>query len=182
MTRHPIPGAILGRMSTTSEVSPEDWALWRDYFRGGRELVTALDRRLQDDAGISHPEFLLMMSLSRAPERSLRTGELADELTWEKSRVSHQVTRMEARGLVARRECETDARGVWVELTPAGSRLLLEATRDHTDAIREWFFDLLDEDERRVLGAIAKRMRENLGTVCAGAVPPPAEARPGDAA
>ncbi len=169
-------------MSTVSEVSPEDWELWRDYFRGGRELVTALDRRLQDDAGISHPEYLLMMSLWHAPEHSLRTGELAEELSWEKSRVSHQVSRMESRGLVERRECESDARGVWVTLTPEGSRLLLRATRDHTDAIREWFFELLDDDERRVLGAVAKRMRAKLGTDCGSAVPREAEARPGDAA
>lgn len=170
-------------MSTVSDVSPEDWELWRDYFRGGRELVAALDRRLQDDAGLSHPEYLLMMSLWHAPAHSLRTGELAEELSWEKSRVSHQVTRMQARGLVARRECETDARGVWVELTADGSRLLLRATRDHTDAIREWFLDLLDDDEKRVLGGVAKRMRENLGAVCAGAaVPPEAEAATGDAA
>ena len=167
-------------MSTVSEVSEQDWELWRDYFRGGRELVAALDRRLQDDAGLSHPEYLLMLSLWQAPRHSLRTGELAEELSWEKSRVSHQVSRMEARGLVARRECETDARGVWVELTADGSRLLLRATRDHTDAIREWFFDLLDDDEKRVLGTIAKRMRTTLGTACE-AVRPEAETQTGDA-
>jgi DNA-binding MarR family transcriptional regulator len=168
-------------MSTVSEVSAEEWELWRDYFRGGRELVAALDRRLQSDAGISHPEYLLMLSLWEAPDHQLRTGELADVLSWEKSRVSHQVTRMEARGLVARRECETDARGVWIALTPDGSRLLLRATRDHTDAIREWFFEIMTDDEKRVLGAVARRMRENLGTVCA-TVPPEAEAAAGDAA
>jgi len=168
-------------MSTVSEVSPEEWDLWRDYFRGGRELVAALDRRLQNDAGISHPEYLLMLSLWHAPDHSLRTGELADELSWEKSRVSHQVARMEARGLVERRDCETDARGVWVVLTPDGSRLLLRATRDHTDAIREWFFDLMDDEEKRVLGEVARRMRETLGTACA-AIPQEAEARAGDAA
>jgi DNA-binding MarR family transcriptional regulator len=168
-------------MSTVSEVSPEEWDLWRDYFRGGRELVAALDRRLQNDAGISHPEYLLMLSLWHAPDHSLRTGELADELSWEKSRVSHQVARMEARGLVERRDCETDARGVWVVLTPDGSRLLLRATRDHTDAIREWFFDLMDDEEKRVLGEVARRMRETLGTACA-AIPREAEARAGDAA
>ena len=168
-------------MSTVSEVSPEEWDLWRDYFRGGRELVAALDRRLQSDAGISHPEYLLMLSLWHAPDHSLRTGELADELSWEKSRVSHQVARMEARGLVERRDCETDARGVWVVLTPDGSRLLLRATRDHTDAIREWFFDLMDDEEKRVLGEVARRMRETLGTACA-AIPQETEARAGDAA
>ncbi len=157
-------------MATRSEVSSEEWDVWRDYFRAGRELVTALDRRLQDDAGISHPEYLLLLSLSEAPDRSLRTGELAEALAWEKSRVSHQVSRMQARGLVERRECETDARGVWVVLTAGGRRVLLRATRDHAEAIREWFLDILDDDEKRVVGQVARRMRETLGTACAEAV------------
>jgi DNA-binding MarR family transcriptional regulator len=153
-------------MSTVSDVSPAEWELWRNYFRASHELIASLDRRLQHDAGISHPEYLLMMSLWRSPDHSLRTGELAEELSWEKSRVSHLVTRMEARKLVERRECETDARGVWVALTADGSRLMLKATRDHTDAIREWFFDLMDDDEKRMLGTVVQRMRESLGTTC----------------
>ncbi len=168
-------------MPSLPELSPDDGELWRDYFRGGRELVTALDRRLQADSGISHPEYLLMLSLWNAPDHVRRTGELADELSWEKSRVSHQVARMEARGLVERRECATDARGVWVALTADGSRMLLRATRDHRDAIREWFLDLLDDEEKLVIGRVARRMRETLGTACA-AVPPEAEAGAGDAA
>lgn len=156
-------------MPTRSEVSPEEWDVWRDYFRAGRELVAALDRRLQDDAGISHPEYLLLLSLSEAPDRSLRTGELAEALSWEKSRVSHQVSRMQARGLVERRDCATDARGVWVVLTAEGRRVLLRATRDHTAAIREWFLDILHDDEKGVVGEVARRMRETLGTACAEA-------------
>jgi DNA-binding MarR family transcriptional regulator len=160
-------------MSTVSEVSPEEWEVWREYFRGGRELTAALDRRLQDDAGISHPEYLVMLSLWEAPHHRLRTGELADGLAWEKSRVSHQVTRMQTRGFVERHECTTDARGVWVALTPQGSRTLLRAMRDHTDAIRAWFFDIATEEERAVLREVSCRMRARL--VADGAAPLPRE-------
>lgn len=156
-------------MSTVSEVSPEDWAVWSDYFRGNRELLAALDRRLLDDAGISHPEYLVLLSLWESPDNSLRTGELAEHLSWEKSRVSHQVTRMQGRGLVERRECETDARGVWVTLSTDGRRTFLRATRDHSAAIREWFFDILSEEEKRVLGAVAQRMRATLRAQTDGA-------------
>lgn len=156
-------------MPTPSEIPPADWAVWRDYFRGNRELVAALDRRLLADAGISHPEYLVLLSLWESPENTLRTGELAERLSWEKSRVSHQVTRMQARGLLERRECETDARGVWVVLSAEGRRTFLRATRDHSAAIREWFFDLLSEEEKRVLGTVARRMRDALGTACSAA-------------
>ena len=161
-------------MSTVSEVSREDWKVWREYYRAGRELTHAFDRRLQGDAGISHPEYLVMLTLWNADHRKLRTGELADELAWEKSRVSHQVTRMVTRGLLERTECETDARGVWVGLTAEGSRTLLAATRDHTEAIRAWFFDVLTDDEKQVIQAASERIRAKL--LDDGAAPLPREA------
>ena len=156
-------------MSTVSEVSDEDWDVWRDYYRAARELTHAFDRRLQDDSGISHPEYLVMLALWNAPHRKMRTGELA----WEKSRVSHQVTRMVSRGLLERTECDTDARGVWVGITSEGSRTLLSATRDHTEAIRDWFFDVLTDDEKHVFQAASQRMRAKL--VEDGAAPLPRE-------
>lgn len=160
-------------MSTVSEVSPEDWEVWRDYYRAGREITHAFDRRLQDDAGISHPEYSVMLALWNAPHRKLRTGELADDLAWEKSRVSHQVTRMVARGLLERTECDTDARGVWVGLTAEGSRTMLAATRDHTAAIRAWFFDVLTDDEKQIIQTASQRMRAKL--IEDGAAPLPRE-------
>lgn len=165
-------------MSKAPEVSPDDWAVWRDYFRGNQELVAALDRRLSADAGISHPDYLVLLSLWEAPDNTLRIGEVADRLSWERSRLSHHATRMQARGLIDRRECETDARGVWVALTPEGRRTFLRATRDHTVAIREWFFDILSEEEQQVLGTVARRMRERLGTACAAAETPATPADP----
>jgi DNA-binding MarR family transcriptional regulator len=147
-------------MSTVSDVSSEDWGTWRLYFSSGRRLVAELDRRLQADVGISHPEYTVLLSLNEAPRRQLRTGELADLLAWEKSRVSHQVTRMEARRLVERTACETDGRGTWIGITAEGRRLLLRGMRDHAEAIRELFFDRLTDDEKAALRAASIRMLE----------------------
>ncbi len=147
-------------MSTVSDVSPEDWATWRLYFASGRRLVAELDRRLQADVGISHPEYTVLLSLNEAPRRHLRTGELAELLAWEKSRVSHQVARMEARKLVERAPCETDGRGTWIGITAEGRRLLLRAMRDHTDAIRTLFFDRLTDDDKASIRAASIRMLE----------------------
>ncbi|AYF97941.1 MarR family winged helix-turn-helix transcriptional regulator [Protaetiibacter intestinalis] len=160
-------------MSTTSGVSAEHWDVWREYYGAGRALTHAFDSRLQADAGISHPEYSVLVVLWSAPHRKLRTGELADALSWEKSRVSHQVTRMVARGLVERTTCETDGRGVWVGLTPEGSRVFLASTRDHTAAIRSWFFDVLTPEELRVIRDVSRRIREQL--IADGAAPLPRE-------
>jgi len=149
-------------MSTVSEVSADDWAVWRLYISSGRHLVAELDRRLEADAGVSHPEYTVLLALNEAPQRQLRTGELAELLAWEKSRVSHQVTRMAARRLVERTACETDGRGTWIGITAEGRRLLLRAMRAHAADIRELFVDRLTDDEKASIRAASIRMLEAL--------------------
>lgn len=149
-------------MSTAPEITEQEWGLWRGFVTMHRHLSRELDRQLQRDAGISQADFIVLGRLSDAPDRRLRTGELAELLAWEKSRVSHQVTRMEARGLVERTECDTDGRGTWVGVTTEGRRTLLAATRDHAAKIRELFFAGLSDDERDVLHDITRRVMERM--------------------
>ena len=154
-------------MSAVSDVSDEDWEVWRAYNAGARQLALALDRRLQADAGISHPEYTVLLALFESAHRRLRAGQLADLLAWEKSRVSHQITRMEARGLVTRGACDEDARGTWIGLTVEGRRLLLRAMKDHSTAIRELFLDQVSGDEKTAIRAASKRMLDQLSpAVC----------------
>jgi DNA-binding MarR family transcriptional regulator len=127
-----------------------------------RQLDRALERRLQRDAGVSAADYGILIAVYESPDKRRRSRELAEILAWEKSRVSHQVSRMEDRGLVEKVPCEDDARGSWVTLTVDGKRAVLGASRDHTMAIREYFFDILTEEDleslkdisTRVLGAI----------------------------
>jgi DNA-binding MarR family transcriptional regulator len=145
-------------MSQVSEVSVEDWALWRSFNTMHQQLARELDRRLQQDAGISQSDYAVLVTLFEAPDRRLRTGELAELLGWEKSRVSHQVSRMEARDLLERTECDTDARGTWIGLTTAGRRTLLAAMSDHAAAIRRFFLDPLDPGQKRALHDAAQNV------------------------
>ncbi|HWM33762.1 MAG TPA: MarR family winged helix-turn-helix transcriptional regulator [Pseudolysinimonas sp.] len=143
-------------------VSAQDWQLWREFVTMHRHLARELDRRLQRDAGISQADFSVLAALADSRDERLRTGELAELLAWEKSRVSHQVSRMEARGLVDRTECETDGRGTWVGITAEGHRVLREATTDHGSAIRSLFLDHLRDDDKGVVGAVARRVLDQL--------------------
>ena len=128
-----------------------------------RQLDVTLERRLNADAGISTADFEILLALHEEPGHRLRAGRIADLIGWEKSRVSHQLTRMESRRLVAREECGDDARGVWLTITPEGTRSVVAAITDRNEVVREYFLDLLDESEqaqlleisRRVLGAFA---------------------------
>ena len=141
-----------------SRISDDESITWRTFVGMRRQLDLLLERRLQADAGISSADFGILVALRDAPDRRLRAGQLGDLIGWEKSRVSHQLTRMEQRGLVTREECGDDARGVWIVLTPDGSRAALGAVRDHSAALREYFFDVLTEDEQQVLRGISERV------------------------
>lgn len=104
------------------EEARSDVALFRALSFVSRQLTAAVELGLKESAGISLPEFEILGALSRAPEGRARAGELGEMLAWEKSRISHQVSRMERKGLIARVSCEDDLRGTWVELTEAGAR------------------------------------------------------------
>ncbi|WP_448003523.1 MarR family winged helix-turn-helix transcriptional regulator [Agromyces bauzanensis] len=150
-------------MSEVSEIDAAEWAIWVDFVRVNRELARELDRRLQRDAGISQGDYGVMLSLFQAPDRRLRPGALGEAIGWEKSRLSHQLTRMVARGLVEREECDTDGRGSWVVLTREGRRALLRAMRDHARDIRSLFLDLLEPDEKRAIADASSRVLARLG-------------------
>ena len=150
-------------MSVVSEIDEAEWALWRGFLTMHRDLMRELDGRLQRDAGISQADYSVMLTLFDAPERRLRPGALGEALGWEKSRLSHQLARMAARGLVERAECDTDGRGTWVVLTRDGRRTLLHSLRDHAASIRSLFLDALEPDEKRVLARANERVLERLG-------------------
>jgi DNA-binding MarR family transcriptional regulator len=145
-------------MSEVSEIADADWALWKGFQAMRRELDRALEQRLQADAGISGPDFEILLPLFRTRDNQLRARDLAELLGWEKSRISHQVTRMVTRGLLERRECPTDLRGTWVVLTPNGRRAVLSASRGNATELRRLFFDLLRPEEKAVLAAAAERV------------------------
>lgn len=145
-------------MSEVSSVSEDEWDVWRAFFRMRRHLDLALDRQLHRDAEISAQDYEILLALFRSPDKQLRARELGELLGWEKSRLSHQVTRMERRGLVARTDCDTDARGTWIAITAEGSRATLGAMRDHATSIRKFFFDVLSDDELRVIKDVSGRV------------------------
>ncbi|WP_307042908.1 MarR family winged helix-turn-helix transcriptional regulator [Agromyces ramosus] len=149
-------------MSEVSEVDESEWELFSAFATMYTELMREFDRRLQRDAGISQGDYGVMLTLFRAPDRRLRPGALGEALGWEKSRLSHQLTRMAARGLVERVECDTDGRGTWVLLTRDGRRALLGSMRDHAAAIRTLFLDVLEPHEKRAIADASARVLERL--------------------
>lgn len=136
--------------------------VWRSFLLMRRQLELTLERRLQADAGISNADYDILISLFTDKDKRMRAGRIGDLLGWEKSRVSHQLSRMSERGLISREQAEGDARGVWVTLTPDGSRAVLAATRDRADAVRQYFFDVVTPEEQQVIFDISTRVLDTI--------------------
>lgn len=135
---------------------------WRGFSRMHRRLTKVLGNQLLQDSGLSAADYELLVPLSEAVGDQLRARDLARTVDWEKSRLSHQLTRMEQRGLVERRECPTDARGAFISLTMAGRAAIEGAAPQHVEAVRGHFMDLLTEDEIDVLTRISGRVLDHL--------------------
>lgn len=145
-----------------------DWATWDAFHDVWRGLDRALDVAVQRDAGISIPEFEILIGLHRDPDHRLRVRDMAAGIGWEKSRVSHQVTRMVSRGLVARADCPSDGRGSWIVMTPDGRRAVLAGIRAHTAALEQLFWRPVAGDAD-TLRAVSHRVLDALGPVDTGA-------------
>jgi len=145
-----------------AETTEAEMELWRSFYIMRRQLELTLERRLQADAGISTADYEILVALFNSPSKRLRAGHIGDLIGWEKSRVSHQITRMEQRELVKREECDDDARGVWVVLTADGTRAVLGAERDRRAAVRQHFFDVLDENEKSVLLEVSRKVLDTI--------------------
>ncbi|CAN5344843.1 MarR family transcriptional regulator [soil metagenome] len=146
----------------TTETTQHEMELWRSFYIMRRQLELTLERRLQADAGISTADYEILIALFNDPAKRMRAGQIGDIIGWEKSRVSHQITRMEQRDLVKRQECGDDARGVWVVLTEDGDRAVLNAANDRQEAVRQYFFDVLDDDEKDALLRISHKVLDTI--------------------
>ncbi|MFE3441885.1 MarR family winged helix-turn-helix transcriptional regulator [Nocardia sp. NPDC059180] len=125
---------------------------------GHLRLMTTLNRQLQRDNDLSLAEYRILVLLSEAPGQSLRMSELADGVLSSRSRLTHQVRRMEAQGLVRRNTCVEDGRGVLAELTDAGVSRLSESAPGHVEAVRKGFIDLLTPEQLDVIADVFGRI------------------------
>lgn len=135
---------------------------WRGWLAMADRLHSQLASDLLAESGLSYADYQILVHLSEADGRRIRMSDLADRLDWSKSRASHQVARMQARGLVAREECPSDARGAFAVLTDAGMDEIRSAAPGHVASVRRHFIDLLGPEDLATLAGISHRVLEHL--------------------
>ena len=135
---------------------------WRGFLDLHARLSAKLNRDLQQTSGLTLSDYDVLVHLTDVPDGRLRAFELGDGLQWDKSRVSKQVARLAARGLVAKEECETDRRGAYVVLTPAGRAAIEAAAPAHVELVHALIFDTLTTDQVREWATISAAILRRL--------------------
>ena len=149
-------------MSEPRWLNEREARAWRGYTRMQAQLAARLHRNLLRKTGLSLSDYEVLVHLSEAPEGRLRSFQLSAALQWEKSRLSHHLTRMQRRGLVSRQECETDGRGAFVVLTPTGRTAIEAAAPTHVADVRAALIDVLAPAQLDALAEISDAVLERL--------------------
>ncbi|MBB4906378.1 DNA-binding MarR family transcriptional regulator [Actinophytocola algeriensis] len=136
---------------------------WRAYVIASELLRKQLNRELQDRHGLALADYEVLVRLSEQDGGQMRMAQLAGEVASSKSRLSHQIGRMETAGLVRRVECGDDARGVFAEITEAGRARLRETAPTHVAGVRAHLVDLLTAGDQTALAEIFERVLDHLG-------------------
>ncbi|MCG7241253.1 MULTISPECIES: MarR family winged helix-turn-helix transcriptional regulator [Corynebacterium] len=133
--------------SQTRWLDDEEQELWRLLLGAVRKINRGMDETLKAGGEVSASEFAVLVALSEAPEQHLRLHELCTQLEWDRSRASHQVTRMEKRGLLYKEPDAVDARGINVCVTHVGLEHLRRAAPEHVESVRRMVFDHLQPED-----------------------------------
>lgn len=140
----------------TRWLSGDEQRAWRGLLTMNARLMARLNRELQESSGLSLADYDVLVALTDVTGRTLRMGELGQALQWEKSRLSKQVSRMAARGLVTRRGGSDDGRATHVDLTESGRRAIESAAPDHVELVRRLVFDQLSPAQVEQLAGICR--------------------------
>lgn len=146
----------------TRWLSGDEQRSWRAWLSATILLHDRLSRDMQAEHGLTMADYEILVRLSEVDDRRMRMSELAEVTLSSRSRLSHQVDRMERAGLVERQSCEQDRRGAFAVLTDQGWDTLVAAAPDHVESVRRHLVDQLSAEEFAALGAACQRVADRL--------------------
>src|SRR5579864_1797163 len=117
------PGSAFEKLTASQQRA------WLAYMRVQLRLTYEMNRQLQADSTLSLPDYDVLNALRYAPGGRMRVTALAARISWERSRLSHHVRRLQNRGLVECRPAPTDRRATEVTLTDQGWDGITRASR-----------------------------------------------------
>ena len=157
------PIGVAWRLMEPNWLNPREDRAWRAFMHAHHQLGVHLNRGLQE-SGLSGADYEVLAVLSGHDGDRMPARDLCNTLGWEKSRVSHQVRRMQKDGLISREPNPDDARSTMVCLLPAGRAAIEKAAPRHVEDVRRNFIDLLTPAELDMLAALNERVLHHLAT------------------
>ncbi|MFG1695813.1 MarR family winged helix-turn-helix transcriptional regulator [Nonomuraea sp. NPDC049309] len=139
-----------------------EMAAWRAFLSTFHLLERRIEEQLKSTAGLTHPQYEILVRLSEAPGRRMRMTELARGVVASKSALTYQVTQLEKAGLVARETCPSDDRGVLAVLTDEGMRCLERVAPGHLEVVRAYLIDRLSREELQAMTDAMRRAEQAL--------------------
>jgi DNA-binding MarR family transcriptional regulator len=177
-----VSSGEMSRNGTTGPAPAGGWLegdqqrAWLAYIRIQLRLAYEMNRQLLADSGMSLPDYDVLTALSVADGGRMPITVLAAQIGWERSRVSHHVRRMSARGLVTCSLSAADKRVTEVSLTERGRHALEDAAPGHVDLVRRLFFGGLPDDLVEPLSEALESVYANI--IKQGSLPPPVDWHP----
>jgi DNA-binding MarR family transcriptional regulator len=136
--------------------------LWLAFIEASHLIERLLDQRLRSETGLAYGQYEILLRLAQAPGHKLRMSELADQAVTTRSGLTYQVTQLEKAGLVHRRNCDSDERGVFAHLTAEGQRMLDKLAPVHENVVREYLTGRLTADQLDAMSAAMCATRRHL--------------------
>ena len=122
--------------TATRWLTDAEQCAWRTHLDVSRLLTHQLEKDLQP-FGLTMNDYEILVNLSESEDQRLRMSDLAAATLQSKSRLSHQITRMENAGLVRREHCESDRRGLFAVLTDLGGETMRKVAPHHVESVRQ---------------------------------------------
>ncbi|MEN9293066.1 MAG: hypothetical protein RL288_862 [Actinomycetota bacterium] len=135
---------------------------WRAFHKIRIQLLPPLIKHLNEECGMSEAEYQVFIGLRTSENGQLKPSQLAEAIGWELGRLSHQVSRMERKGLLAKQQCPVDARSCWVGATKKGQALFEKALPIQSREVDRLFSDALTNEQKRSLIEISEAIELHL--------------------
>jgi DNA-binding MarR family transcriptional regulator len=136
--------------------------VWRNFIETSELMAARIAARMQAESALSPGDYSVLLALSEAQGRRLRSSQLAHEIGWERSRLSHHLGRMERRALIERVQASDDNRGAWIVLTDEGAQIFRRASSPHLHSVQQLFVTALSEAQLVALDDSMRALRSHL--------------------
>ena len=138
---------------------------WMPFQQLRVSLLPPLVKNLTQQCGVSEAEYKVLIGIYSSPEDEIRPTDLAEKIGWENGRLSHQLSRMESKGLVDRRECPVDARSCYIALSKNGRVKIEKTIPVHLIEVKRLFGEALSPDQLKALIEIADAVSKHVGDI-----------------